>query len=89
MDIPASELASLIRSRRVKPSEAIDACFERIHGLNPILNAFVALDEERAKKRANEMDEMQARGEELGPLGGVPLGVKDLEDVEVGCLHDA
>lgn len=83
MDLSAHELARLIRERQVAPTQAVEACLERVHQLNPALTAFVALDEANARKIAAEMTERQRNGEDLGPLGGVPLGVKDLEDVAV------
>lgn len=76
----AEDLASLIRTRELSPSELMDHTLTRIEALNPRINAFVALDEERARAEAAAQTERVARGEDLGPLGGLPLGVKDLED---------
>jgi aspartyl-tRNA(Asn)/glutamyl-tRNA(Gln) amidotransferase subunit A len=53
---------------------------QRIADLNPRVNAFVALDEQRALAEAASQTQRIARGEALGPLGGIPFGVKDLED---------
>lgn len=78
---PAHELAALIRKREVKPSELMELTIERINETNPKLNAFCALRSEQAMSDARAMDEKIARREELGPLAGLPLGVKDLEDV--------
>ena len=77
----AEHLAALIRDRRLSPTELMEHTLARIAELNPRLNAFVALDEERARAAAADQTERVARGEELGPLGGLPFGVKDLEDV--------
>ncbi len=48
--------------------------------LNPSLNAFVAVDEDRARATADDVDAAVAAGRDVGPLAGIPIGVKDLED---------
>ncbi len=53
---------------------------ERIETLNPVLNAFVAVDAEAALEAAGRVDEMVAAGDDPGVLAGIPIGVKDLED---------
>ena len=78
----AEELAALIRTRKLSPAELMDHTLARIARLNPGINAFVELDEERARAEAAGQTELVARGEALGPLGGLPFGVKDLEDAE-------
>ena len=77
---PAHELAAMIRRRELKPSELMDATIRRLERVNPKVNAFCALRTEQAMAEARAMDEKIARREELGPLAGLPLGVKDLED---------
>jgi aspartyl-tRNA(Asn)/glutamyl-tRNA(Gln) amidotransferase subunit A len=77
---PAYELAAMIRRRELKPSELMAATIERIEQTNPKLNAFVALRSDAAMAEARVLDEKIARKEEVGPLAGLPLGVKDLED---------
>jgi aspartyl-tRNA(Asn)/glutamyl-tRNA(Gln) amidotransferase subunit A len=78
---PAYQLATMMRHRELKPSELMEATLTRIHALNPKINAFCALRAEQALAEARSLDEMIARGEEIGPLAGLPLGVKDLEGV--------
>ncbi|HZO80757.1 MAG TPA: amidase [Candidatus Binataceae bacterium] len=77
----AFELMALIRRREVKPSEAVGHALARVETLNPRLNAFVAMRAEQAMAEARALDERLARREELGLLAGVPLAVKDLEEV--------
>lgn len=60
--------------------DLVDHALERIETLNPVLNAFVAVDAERARTAAAAMDEAISRGTDVGPLAGLPIGVKDLED---------
>jgi amidase len=49
----------------------------RIERLNPLLNAVVTLDAERALARARELDQLLARGQRVGPLHGLPITIKD------------
>lgn len=77
---PAYELAAMIRRRELKPSELMEATIGRLEKVNPKINAFVALRAEQAMDEARALDEKIARKEEVGPIAGLPLGVKDLED---------
>ena len=77
---PAHELAAMIRKRELKPSELMDVTIRRIEQTNPKFNAFVALRADDAMAEARALDEKIARGEKVGTLAGLPLGVKDLED---------
>lgn len=79
-DISAVELRSLIASREVSPVELMDACIDRIERLNPAINAICATDFTRAREGAREAEAQVMRGGALGPLHGLPLGVKDLQD---------
>ncbi|HYA34715.1 MAG TPA: amidase [Candidatus Binataceae bacterium] len=76
----AFELSAMIRRRELKPSELMAATIARIESVNPKLNAFVALRSDAAMAEARALDEKIARKEEVGPLAGLPFGVKDLED---------
>ncbi|HEX2850481.1 MAG TPA: amidase family protein, partial [Acidimicrobiales bacterium] len=73
-------LADAVRARQVSARELLDHALDRIDALNPSVNAFVAVDADAARAAAAEVDERVAAGEEVGPLAGIPLGVKDLED---------
>jgi amidase len=77
----ATHLAELIRRREVSPVEVVEAHLERIQAVNPRINAVVTLTAEHARQAARRAGEALARGDELGPLGGVPFTVKDCSDV--------
>jgi aspartyl-tRNA(Asn)/glutamyl-tRNA(Gln) amidotransferase subunit A len=79
---PAHELARRVRSRSLSPVELMEACLARIEQVNPVLNAFIAMDAERALAEARAMADNVARGQDPGPLAGLPLGVKELEDAD-------
>lgn len=77
---PAHELAALVRSRELSPVDLMERSLARIEALNPTLNAFVEVDAEGAMRQAEALAARLADGEEVGPLAGLPLGVKDLEN---------
>ena len=73
----ATELAALIRARKLSSRELLELYLQRIARHNPTLNAVVTLDEERARKAALEADEALAKHGPRGPLHGLPITVKD------------
>lgn len=77
----ARSLAHAVRAKEISATELVTASLERIEALNPKLNAFVAVDAEAALADARSLDERIARGEDPGPLAGLPFGVKDTDDV--------
>ena len=78
---PAWKLATRIRKKDISPREVMEATLERIAAVNPALNAFVDLCPEKALAEARVMTERITSGADVGPLAGIPLGIKDLEDV--------
>jgi aspartyl-tRNA(Asn)/glutamyl-tRNA(Gln) amidotransferase subunit A len=76
-----TELAAAIRSGALRARVVLDHHLERIAELNPALGAFVFEDAAGARAAADAIDARIARGEDPGPLAGVPFGVKELEDV--------
>lgn len=80
--LDARTVAGEVRAGRLSALEVLDACLARISEHNDALNAFVFLDEVRARAVARAVDEVVAAGDDPGPLAGVPLGIKELEAVE-------
>jgi Asp-tRNA(Asn)/Glu-tRNA(Gln) amidotransferase A subunit family amidase len=76
----ATELANLIRSKDLSPVDLIEATLGRIEAVNPSINAFVALRADEALEEAGALAENIAAGIDPGPLAGIPIGVKDMED---------
>jgi amidase len=74
----ARELARLIASRAVSPVEVLDAYLKVIEALNPRINAIVTLAADEARDLARRAESAVIKGETLGPLHGVPIGVKDV-----------
>lgn len=75
------DLAGLVRSGAVSAREAVAVSLERIDRYNAQLNAFIHVDAASAVAQAEAIDRIVAAGRDPGPLAGVPVGVKDLEDV--------
>lgn len=78
--LSARELLDGYRRRTFSPVEAVDALGARVEALNPQLGAFTTLCLERAKDEARAAEEQYLCGDAVGPLAGVPFGVKDLFD---------
>ena len=78
-DLSAVEARRLIGAKKLSPVELLDSCLERIGAVNPALNAIVAMDETGAKAAAKAAEAAVMRGDELGLLHGLPLGIKDLQ----------
>ncbi len=70
---PATELAELIRDGEVTSRELTEAALARIEALNPRVNAFTALDADRALETADGVESGDER-----PFAGVPIAIKDL-----------
>ena len=86
--VSANELAEKIRQKKVSPVEVAKASLRRIAQLNPKLNAFIHVDEDRVLCAARDSETALMRGEISGPLHGVPMSVKNSVEV-AGYLNDA
>jgi len=75
------ELAEAVRARRLSAEELVRASLERIDRSDPPLNAVIALRADEAVAEARALDARVAAGEDPGRLAGLPLLVKDMEDV--------
>jgi aspartyl-tRNA(Asn)/glutamyl-tRNA(Gln) amidotransferase subunit A len=80
-DLSAVEARRLIGRKGLSPVELLESCLRRIEAVNPAVNAFVALDTDRARAAAREAEAAVMRGDHLGPLHGLPVGIKDNTEV--------
>lgn len=96
-DLPAIELAQRIRERKTSAVEALESTLERIalvDGRPGMLapehvsaedahkvHAYITVTNDRARQKAEQLDQRLRAGEDIGPLGGVPFAVKDLFNV--------
>lgn len=74
---PASELAARVRKRDISPVEIMENCLARIDEVNPALNCFCFVFPEEAMASAKEAEAAILRGDDVGPLHGVPVAIKD------------
>ena len=74
----AVDLAAKIKSRELSSVEVTRAHLQRIEEVDPAVHAFLHIDTERAMHAAMRIDAKIANGEQVGPLAGVPLALKDV-----------
>lgn len=75
--LSALELGREIKRRRISAVEALDCCLKEIHAKEDMIHAYITVDEARAVKRARQVDTDMAGGNDMGPLAGVPIAIKD------------
>ncbi|MDA8397340.1 MAG: Asp-tRNA(Asn)/Glu-tRNA(Gln) amidotransferase subunit GatA [Actinomycetota bacterium] len=88
VDMSAREMAAAVRSRELSALEIVDAHLAEIDAHDHEVRAFLLVLGDEARRRASQIDAAIARGEEVGPLAGVPVAVKDnmaLRGVETTC----
>jgi amidase len=78
--LPAVEAAARIRAREISPVEVVEAAIDQIEAVNPIVNAVVTPAFEQARVEARAAEAAIQRGDELGPLHGLPIGLKDMTE---------
>ncbi|MCH8114212.1 MAG: amidase [Chloroflexi bacterium] len=76
----AREQARLIADGEISSVELVGAHLEQIGKVNPVVNAMVTMVAESAMEQAGLADKARSTGEELGPLHGLPIAIKDLQD---------
>lgn len=84
---PAWDLASRIRSGDLDPTTVVDAYLDRIDERNDEVNAFITVASDHARERAEAAERSLAAGNEVGPLHGVPVALKDLTGFREGLRH--
>jgi amidase len=80
-DSPARDLVDAVVAKRISARELLELHLRRIEQVNPVINAVVSLDADRAMDAAAAADERQARGAPLAPLHGLPFAFKDTHEV--------
>ena len=78
--LSASEAARLIRHGLISSEQLVEACLARIREVEPQVQAWTFLDEGYALVQARALDELRLSGRAIGPLHGIPVGIKDIFD---------
>ncbi len=78
--LSATEAAEAIRAGQITCQELVTACLERIDALEETVGAWAHLDRDYALQEAADADLARQKGEALGPLHGIPVGLKDIFD---------
>jgi aspartyl-tRNA(Asn)/glutamyl-tRNA(Gln) amidotransferase subunit A len=79
--LSALELVAAFKARRLSPVEVLDASLDRLAETQPAINAFCFVDEATGQRMARESEARWMRGEPLGAIDGVPVAVKDANNV--------
>ncbi len=86
--LDAATLSDAMAQGEVSSREVTRACLDRIAAVDDRVHAFLHVDADRALGQADAVDESRARGDQLGPLAGIPLALKDvlaMEGVPTTC----
>src|SRR3989442_15695222 len=78
--LTASEAARLISRGALSSQELVDACLARVREVDGQVQAWAFLDPDHARPQARAADEYRLSGQAIGPLHGVPVGIKDIID---------
>jgi Asp-tRNA(Asn)/Glu-tRNA(Gln) amidotransferase A subunit family amidase len=76
----AAALAEM-RAGRLSPVDLVEHCLRRISDFDDQIRAWVIVDAAGARREAERLAQLAARGEFVGPLHGIPIGIKDIIDV--------
>ena len=80
--LPLRELGQAVISGQTKAADLTAGYLERIAQRNPEINAYLSVASESALRTAEDIDAAARRGDPLGPLAGVPVGIKDVIAIE-------
>src|SRR5215470_13081892 len=78
--LSATEAAQLIRDGVISSEQLVEACLARVRDVDGRIEAWAFLDPEHALGQAQAADEWRLSGRPIGPLHGVPVGLKDIID---------
>jgi aspartyl-tRNA(Asn)/glutamyl-tRNA(Gln) amidotransferase subunit A len=76
------EIATRVRAGELRALDVIESCIGRTDSVEPSVAAYLRRFDDQARRRAEEIDRRRAAGEELGPLAGVPVALKDNLNLE-------
>ena len=77
-DLTIKSASDLLRSKQIKAKELTESFIERAYSLNEKLNCYITLTPEYAKAQAQKVDDLIADNQQIPPLAGIPIAIKDL-----------
>ena len=83
-----AQIAKMIKDKKVKISDVLDSVYSKIDVSEPKVNAYITLTKDRAYNQSKVLQEKLDAGQDIGPLGGVPIAIKDnmcIKDVLTTC----
>lgn len=78
--LSATDAAQALREGTISAEMLIEACLERVRAVEADVQAWTFLDAEHALAQARSLDQSRREGKPLGPLHGIPVGIKDIID---------
>ena len=81
-DYSITDLVNKIKGKEISAHEVTSSALANIETKDKLINAFCAVKDEDALTQADNIDKRIRKGEDVGPLAGIPIGVKDLEDAK-------
>ena len=79
-NLGVADAAAAVRDGRVSAAELVEDCLRRVGEIDEAVQAWAFLDPDHARRQARAADEHRMAGRPLGPLHGVPVGIKDIFD---------
>ena len=90
-ELSACELHNLIKGKEVSVEEVVTSLLQRIKKVEERIKAFLSFYQKEALNEARKWDKKISRGEEVGPLAGIPIAIKDnlcLDSAETSCASN-
>lgn len=85
--LPATDLAERIRTGELRPTAVVETYLDRIDEYDDAFTAYVTVTDDLAREQAAAAEDALADGDDVGPLAGVPVALKDLRDLKEGVPH--
>ena len=86
-ELSATQAGDKISTGEITSEELVQTCLERIEQIDGEIEAWAFLDHDYALDQARKLDIIRQDGGHLGPLHGIPVGIKDIIDTALSLIH--